>query len=134
MANHVQIEVAEAIYTLLTADVTLMALIEGVFDHVPDNQATPFVTINDGVYYDWSSHTFDGFEAEYIIHVWDESRTRKDTMTIQNRIYTLLHTTDLSISGFPTINFRQTYSDITLDPDGRTYHGVQKYNLILGGN
>ena len=134
MATHPQVSVQQKVYTVLTGDATLMGLIEGVYDNVPDNPLAPYVTIGDDEYSDFSSHTHDGFEGSVQIDVWSEAVGRKECKTIQNRIYTLLQNLDLAIDGFPTLNFKCGLSTVEMDPDGRTYHGVQRFDFLIGGN
>ena len=84
---------------------------------------------------DFGSHTGSGFEGEVTINVWTQSgRGKKDAQTILNRVYELLHGQNLAISYFPTVSFRCSFNHVVVDPDNRTYHGIQRYHLILGGN
>jgi len=46
----------------------------------------------------------------------------------------LLHDIDVEVTGFPTVAMRQQFCQTLLDADGRTYNGVQRFHLILGGN
>lgn len=126
------------LYDLLTSDTALTTLLGGasVYDYVDDNTAMPYVTIGDIVQdSDFGGHDFSGFEGEYSIHVWSEAAGRKEAQSILNRIYEILHGRDLRLpAGFNTISNRCTFNEIVRDPDGKTYHGVQRYSLQTGGN
>lgn len=134
MANHPQNLLQQRIYTTLTADATLMALIEAVYDSVPDNEPAPFISFGEFNLGDWGSHTSSGVEGEIQLDVWSEQTGKKEVLTIMNRLYEILHNIDLDITGFPTIVFRCALSTVLKDPDGRTHHGIQRYRIILGGN
>ena len=135
MALHAQSDLQNAIYDLLAADTTFMGLVTNrLYDHIPDNTDYPLTVLGEWRFDDWGSHTHDGWEINAMIHTFTQSRGKLTAQTIMNRIYTLLHNIDLSISGYPTVVCRQNSSHILLDNDGRTYNGVQEFRIILGGN
>lgn len=134
MADHPQNLVQTKIYDILTGDLTLMGLVVGVWDNAPDNSDYPYVEIGDDDHSDWSSHTHQGFSSDLRLHFWSQARGRKEIKDIMNRVYTLLHNIDLAIVNFPTVSFRCELNEVIIDIDGRTYHGVQRYSLLLGGN
>lgn len=135
MATHPQLLLAQKIYARLTADSTLMSLVGGrIFDVVPDNVVYPFIDIGDTELEDFGSHTTSGFEGEIPIHIWTQGTTKKQNMEIGNQVYSLLHNTDLAISNFPTVSFRASFNQILTEDDNRTHHGIQRYDVILGGN
>lgn len=130
----VLVDIQQAVYTLLNADATLTATLgASIYDNVPDNSDYPYVQVGDDQIDDWSSHTFDGFEGRITIHTWTQGRGRKTCKQIQDRIYTLLHEADLSISDQKTVSLRTGLTTTILDPDGRTYHGVSQFDFLLGG-
>jgi len=136
MATHPQKEILAAVLTRLKNDATLTALVPAarIVENMPDGTAYPHVRVQAPTSRDWSSHTFDGFEGEIELRVWTQGQSVEPNLGIGNRIYTLLHNFDMAITGFPTINFRCTFNEPTLEPDGRTYQGLQRYSFILGGN
>ena len=133
MASDPQLPLQKAIYDLLSGDVTLDGLVSGVFDNVPEGTAYPYVSIGDDVLSDWGSHTFDGASCDVSVHSWARELGRKSVKDIMARVYTLLHNVDLSVSGFSTVACRMENEQTFLDPDGETYHGVQRFKIILGG-
>jgi hypothetical protein len=140
MSNHPRLLLQQKIYELLAADTGsspagVSTLVTArIFDFVPDNSAFPFVTIGEMRPGEWGSHTGDGIDGTVVLHVFSQSAGRKEVMTVMNRIYQVLHNIDLQITGFPTICFREESSEVILDPDGKTHHGVLQYRCILGGN
>ncbi len=126
----------KAIYARLTGNAGLMAKITGVFDFVPQNQAYPFIQIGEMDFSPWDTHTFDGFEATITINLWARpgSRGRASLHDIQNDIYNLLHRYIFSVSGFTVVSMRFDFSNIVVDPDSVTYHGIQRFKLLMGGN
>ncbi len=129
-------ETQRTIYTLLSGDAALIALIGSgkVFDHVPDNTAYPYVVLHITPWNDRGSHNTEGFETEFQITTWYRAPGRGDlkVQDIQARIDTLLHTVDISISGWNTLVLRRTFVDILTDDDGVTKQGIQRFKLLIG--
>jgi hypothetical protein len=135
MATHVQSDLQEAIYDILVGDATLMTLVTNrVYDHVPDNTEYPYVAFGEARYDRWGSHTHEGYDVDFNIHTYTQSLGKLDAQAIMNRIYTLLHDVDITVTGYPTVVCEEQSSFIILDEDNRTYNGVQLYHIILGGN
>ena len=131
MPSHVLNPLQARIFALLDGDATLGALVNAIHDNTPDEAPLPYVVIGDDSMSDFGGHTFDGFEGPVTIHAWTEGEGRKANKDILNRIYEILHNIDIAIPGFTTIVFRCTLSEVLLDPDNRTYHGIQRYNLTV---
>lgn len=120
-----------SIYATLIGDATLMGLVEGVYDRVPDNADFPYVTIGDMQGKDWSSKTFSGCQYTIEIHVYSREGGRTEAATIMGRIYTLLHGQALSVSGQTMILMQYISGDIALETDGWSYHGHIRFNTLL---
>jgi hypothetical protein len=136
MAVLPQSELQARLFAILNGDADLATLLGGsnrVFDQVPDNTEFPYVTLGEALLLDWDSHTWAGFQGEVSVHTWSRADGRLQAQNIMKRIYALLHSVDLAIAGFKTISFRQTSAQVVRDPDGKTHHGISKFNFILGG-
>jgi hypothetical protein len=126
----------KAIYSRLTGNAALMAKLTGVFDFIPDNQTYPFIQIGEVDYSPFDTQTFDGFQGTITINLWhrSSSRGRSTLHDIQNDVYNLLHNWIPSVSGYTVVSMRFDFSNIIVDPDAVTYHGVQRFKIIMGGN
>lgn len=135
MAN-ARLELQKDLYGALTGNATLMSKITGVFDFVPDNQTYPFVTIGDAEFTDWGTHTFDGFEGQVLIHVWARpgTRGRAPVHEIMQDIYDTLHKNEFSIPSFTVVLMRFDFSEILVEEDAVTYHGITRFRILLGEN
>lgn len=125
-----------ALYQLLKNDPTLAGEgNKGVFDFVPDNQAFPYVRIGDIEWVDFSTHTEDGFEGTCTIHTWSRpvDRGRRETLILQGIIYSLLHRSNLAIENYANVSLRFVSSNILVDPDNVTVHGIQVFRLLIAG-
>lgn len=143
-------ETQKTVFTTLATDDTLIDLLgedsgtvdtsTKVLDFVPDNKSYPYVTLELKPWNDRGNHTFEGLQAEIQINVWyqpgtssNTSRGDKPVQDIQNRIDQLLHKQPLCIMGWNTLQLRRTFIDIITEPDNITKHGVQRFQLFLGG-
>lgn len=135
-------ETQKAIYQVLIADATLMTALgssvngaQRVFDSVPDNQACPYITMKIKPVMERGNEDFNGLIIMVHIDVWYDKPGLGDlpVQTIQKRIDELLNNqNDIVITGWNIISNRREMSDILIDPDGRTKHGIQTFKLMLG--
>jgi hypothetical protein len=45
-------------------------------------------------------------------------------------MYGLLHRGTLAGTGFTFVNLENEFNEIFSDPDGLTYHGIQRYRVV----
>ena len=94
--------VLKAVFAKLNGDVTLSALIDGVYvSEVPKNASYPCVVIGSSDITSVPLNTFNkkGKESAFVIYVHDTSRSDLEIVAIAERIDVLLDWTDLTISG-----------------------------------
>jgi hypothetical protein len=139
--------VQQAVYAKLRADAGLVALVgDGaspeqakVYDFVPDNVAPDYVTIGDDTVADRGNKTHDGQDITLTLHAWSRpSKTggpagRGQVKRIQAALYAALHRQDLTVSGATVVQVRFEFGESFLDPDGRTWHGVLRFRVLLHG-
>jgi len=121
----------EALYSRLNGDSTLGGLITGVYDAVPDDTALPIVVIGPTSTSDDGSKTLDARDYIFNVDVWSDYRGMKETKNISQRVYTLLHEHDLSVSGANLIDLRCEFSSEVLENDGVTRHGVMRFRAFI---
>ena len=133
MSHDVQWPLQQALYTALTGDAALTALIgaSGVFDHVDEGSNLPYVTIGDISQAQFGTKTTEGMDATVTIHTWDDvHRGLKSTKEIMAAVLGVLHEASLSITGHSLSVARFEFSDVFVDPDGLTRHGVQRFRFL----
>lgn len=138
-----------SIFNVLKGDSALMALLgttvggaQKVFDHVPDNTAYPYITLQINPWEDRGNYTDEGLKALLSIHTWYQpdasssftGRGDKQVQLIQKRIDELIHKGQFPISGWRKVVLRRATINILVEPDNVTRHGVQQFNLYLGGS
>jgi hypothetical protein len=124
--------VQEALYGKFTGDGTLMALIEGVFDQVPEGQAYPYVRIGDHLSTPDNDHGGFGREITVTIHVWTKTRGNKQGQAIAARVGELLDHQErqLTVTGHRVVSIRQEFDQAVPDPDPQIRHHVLRFRII----
>ena len=131
MNYNTELEVQTAIYNTLSGDATLAALVTGIYDHVPQETTYPYVVIADMMMEEFDTQTWDGALMTLNVHVWSRKRGRKECMTIFGHLRRLLHDQDLVVSGHCHVLCQRDYSEVFLDPDGVTRHGVMRFRILV---
>lgn len=127
--------VQTAIFQRLKNDATLQGLVTDVYDSVPDAATLPIVTIGEDVITENDTADTLGALASITIHTWTDSgagtRGRKQVKNIQGAVYDALHRAELDAAGHHFIASDFSNSQTFMDADGRTWHGIQIFNLII---
>lgn len=109
-----------ALYARLVGDAALTAGITGVFDHVPEKTAPPYVRLGEGTEVPFDTFDRRGHEASVTLEVWSEAAGFREALEIADRVVALLTETPLAIDGHQLVSCElDTVSTLT-DPDGRT--------------
>jgi len=109
----------QAIYQTLTGDAALSAIISGIYDHVPQGNPYPFITIGEANIRDWSNLEKPGSEHQFTIRVFSRESGRKQSADI------------ISVSGSTLVQMQCTGSTIALMDDGATYRGTLGFRALL---
>ena len=121
----------EALYSRLNGDGTLGGLVEGVFDGVPDDNNLPIVTLGEGTTTDNAMKDLDARDYVFSIDVYSSYRGMKETKTIMQRVYDLLHNHDLSVSGANLITLRCEFTTQVIEGDGVIRHGIMRFRAFI---
>lgn len=121
----------EAIYSRLNGFAGLTALIDAVYDHVPQDPTFPYVQIGEDTAIPFDTHDSSGSDNTVTIHSWSRYRGKKEIKDIQRQVYLALHRFALSVTGVDTVDCQWEFADSFLDDDGLTRHGVQRFRVML---
>lgn len=120
-----------AIYGQLKADGTLMALIKGIFDNPPQDQAFPYITVGDFTMNPFNTFAKVGKDATATLHVWSRSPGFKEGMEILDRINIVLDGIALAVTGYSLVKCEFETATTLRDPDGATRHIAVGYRVIV---
>lgn len=129
-------ETQNALYTVLSNDSALSALITGVFDAVPQTQTFPYIVLGDMIqvpddsFGDETSHTYN---ITATLHIWSRAQGFAEALTINRQIYRLLHRQhqNLSLNGYSCTLCYHAMTWTLRDPDGLTRHVPVRYKVVV---
>lgn len=133
------LDLQKAVYAALSGNAPLTAIIGSgrVFDSIPDRQAFPYVQIGDAQLLPFDSHNQDGVEGTFTVHSWSRNtvggaRGRAECQSMMGAVYEAFQDINLSVTGYRVIVLKFDFSDVLVDPDGLTYHGVTRFKIMMG--
>ena len=123
-----------AIYNTLTNDSNLTnTLGTSVYDDVPEGSSFPYIQIGQDTINEYGTKDLDGADTSLTLHIWSQYKGTMQTKNIMDRLHSLLHDSNISVTGFNLINLRFEFGDILRDPDGVTRHGIIRFRAIILG-
>lgn len=99
-----------------------------------DFNGDPYIVISDSNLSTDDNDNGFRFEGVFNVHTWSNKRDMIIVGNLQKAIYDALHHYELPMNGYEIIDLHQEFSDILLDPDGITSHGVQRFRISLKYN
>ena len=125
----------QSIFTKITSgtltDVAGTSITTKVFDDVPEGTSYPYVIIGEETATNFGTKDKDANEHTLTIHVWSQYRGRKEIKNIMSQIYTILHNTDITVSGASLVNISHEFEQTLLEADGITRHGVMRFRVVI---
>lgn len=109
--------VQDAVLAALTADSTLMALIQGVYDWVKEDQAYPYIVIGEAVETPDNTHDSHGSNTVITLHVWSKYRGYRQALRIAARVRALLEHRPLTVTGHRHVATYYVSQQTITDPE-----------------
>ena len=122
-----ELALQETVFDALTAYPGL----PDIYDDVPKNAAFPYIVIGEDTHIPFDTDDSLGSESTVTIHVWSRYRGKKEAKEIQANIYDALTRQQLTIDAHDLITIEFEYSEVLLDPDGISRHGVQRFRALI---
>lgn len=101
-----------------------------VYDDVPVGATFPYIAIGEDTHIPFDTDDSLGAESTVTIHVWSRYRGKKEAKDAQALVYAALTRQSLPVEGHDLITLEFEYSEVLLDPDGITRHGVQRFRSL----
>jgi len=124
------LEFKKAVYLVLSTDGTLTGLTT-IHERAKLDEPTPFVDLADSLEIDWSTKSFTG--AEYLIRMHIFADTTDIVLQIAERIRTLLHRQELTVTGKNFVDMHHEDTEILIDKDETTLHGIVSFRALVQG-
>jgi hypothetical protein len=120
-----------AVFQKLTATPALMALVTGVFDEVPDNQAFPYVSFGGLVETRDDTHDAQGLDVTLTIDVWSNYPGIREAADIFAVLDAALDRQPLVVAGFKDVSVVHDQHQTIRDPDPAVRRVSAQYRVRL---
>jgi hypothetical protein len=124
----------QAVFAALDGDAALNALLgspAAIYDDVPQGSAFPYVVVGQAeAAKPFDTKTEEGMEQTVVIHTWSQYLGMKETKEIMAAVMGALDQQSLSVTGHDLALLIYTTGSTSLEEDGITRHGVQKFKAI----
>lgn len=120
-----------ALYGKLHGDATLLALVTGVYDDVPEDTNYPYVVIGEFTEEPLNAMGKHGKEVTATLHVWSQYKGFAEAYDIANRIQVLLDEVALTVTGYTHVSTQYEFGESIREPDGVTRHIPLRYRIWL---
>ena len=122
-------EVQQGIYDALSIEFGVdVSVCDG---HAGNSRKFPYITLGRISSRPISTHGDDMDLVNITIHTWSRKKGNKECMKLMERIDSALNRQDFEIVGYQLIDSRIVTSECLSDPDGKTRHGIQTFNLSV---
>jgi hypothetical protein len=121
----------KAIYSRLSSDGVLMGMISDIHDNVPETATYPLLVIGDGEQKAIAADAALGDACQIRIHSYSQKAGRKETLTILDRVYGLLHYDSLTLTGGEVLHLRIAQAETEYDIDSNLIHGELRVQALV---
>lgn len=133
MAIDFQEKLLNLVYSELNGAISgvgIYSFVPGQDEGEPDEDF-PYIVIglDGGRPFDTDSHLGKVFDI--YLHIWSRYKGAKEVREIMDQIYARLHRAQLSASGVNIIDSLEVFSQVYLEPDGKTMHGIVRYRTTV---
>lgn len=96
-----------------------------IYDTPQKAGSLPRITLGQTVNLDWSTGAEAG--SELTLHVWTSADSATEVHEIILILRALLDDQPLALSDHDPANLRHDFTQVRIDPDGETLHGIVRY-------
>ena len=132
-------EIQKSVFGKLSGDVTLVGMVTGIYDFIPQAQAYPFVHIGET---NFAKKTAIGnpstriYDGSMQIDVWVRPNPigKAKVFDLLNEVRRILDgNRNFTPTEYCLLVFDEELSTVIVEPDAVTYHGVIRFKIVLGG-
>ncbi len=124
-------ELQKAVYSELNGDATLATMITGIYSHVPQDTAFPYVVIGDVSSSDDSTKGATISRVNVSLTAYSRDRGNKEVMEIIAEIKRILNDNTPAVTGCSIISNEFSDSQVTEIRDGLTWRGNIDFIVVI---
>jgi len=122
----------EIVYTALDGHISANVYDDAPF--LPEGMPVadfPYVVVGNDTMAPFDDDSNVGANITITLHIWSRYQGFKETKRIMGEVREILNRATLSKVGYCVIDSLQEFSDASIDPDGKTRHGVMRFRLTI---
>ncbi len=127
-------DVQSSLFTRLSADENLTGLLangtNSVLDHVLSGTLFPYVVLGETRATPLDTSASAGYEVVISIHTYSKGVGMNEARQIMASIYDCLHRADFEVPNQTMVMCKLLDTEARLDVDGKTRHGIQRFQVI----
>lgn len=133
MSGYAAHKLQEAVYTALSIDTNLTAIVTDVYDEPPSGAIMPYVSMGDTSSMPSDTKTEARSTVTFRIDTWSEEASQMQSKDVMALIDENLHMADLTVDGFDLIYLILVKSQVVRKSDVATpyYEGQMTYKALL---
>lgn len=113
----------------LVADGTLDGRITGVFDHVPEKQAYPYVVVGEATETPLGAHDRFGARATVTLHIWSTYHGFQEALQVRADLMRLLDHQPIDVGDHDLVAVRHAQTVTMRDPDADLRHVAVRFAI-----
>jgi len=123
-------EIQQKIFSTLTNSEQLMEIVTGVYDYVPENAETPYVTFSRILSTSDTTKTNNGSEKlSFFIEIWSQSKGRKEVVQVLSLVEQLLEP-EFVMDSIEVIEQKAMSREVAEEAYG-LYHATLEFQIII---
>lgn len=126
-------ELQKAVYARIMGSSEVMAMVTGVYDHVPQGTEFPYVVLQMVGSSDYSNIAEAITQVRMVLVVYTRERGSKTALSIMAEIKALLHQAIFAVEGYVLHSCYFVDSELQQLSDGVTYRGNMGFKAFLEG-
>lgn len=126
-------ELQKAVYARIMGSSEVMAMVTGVYDHVPQGTEFPYVVLQMVGSSDHSNIAEAITQVRMVLVVYTRERGSKTALSIMAEIKALLHQAIFAVEGYVLHSCYFVDSELQQLSDGVTYRGNMGFKAFLEG-
>lgn len=128
-------ELQGLVYQTLTANTSIMALANGVYDNVPANpfgaSKTAYISIGPADAHEDEADCVIGLESTIQIDVWSRAVGAVECKKIVDLVRRAFNHQSLTLTENALVDVKVELTRVFPDPDGQTHHGVVQITFLI---
>lgn len=121
------------LYARLSGDATLISMVNGVFDEVPEGVELPYVTVGEAISQPDGVHGREGRQTVVTIHTWTRAESHAPGNMVAARVVWLLwhrHVElDALVAGHRVWRVAHEFHQSLRDPEPHVRHRVDRFRI-----